>query len=198
MTSIRRSRALLLAASAALLLGACSAHPGTAVSVDGTTYTDAQIAQAVEQYSAMSGQQVGAAQIAWLMPQVRQVITLGEELGVRVSDSEIAEQVSALVASGQLKTQVDELGPVMKDFMRYLAVRTKISELQLGQEQMQKLGQRLEEIKAALHTQVNPRYGTVNPQTGEAQPNLFGDVVKLKDALGSLSLPGGQQGQQNR
>ena len=106
MMSIRGRRAFLMAATAALLLGACTAHPGTAVSVGGQSYTDAQIAQGVEQYASMSGQKVAPAQLVWLMPQVQNIITLGKDLGVTVSDADVAEQVSTLVASGRLKARV--------------------------------------------------------------------------------------------
>ena len=182
MMSIRGRRAFLMAASAALLLGACTAHPGTAVSVGGQSYTDAQIAQGVEQYASMSGQKVAPAQLVWLMPQVQNIITLGKDLGVTVSDADVAEQVSTLVASGQLKAPSADLGPVMTDFMRYLAVRTKISQLQLSPEQMQELGQRLQHMNANPDVQVNPRYGAVNQQTGETQMSLFGDVVRLSES----------------
>lgn len=156
-------------------LGACSAHPGAAVIVNGVAYSEADITEGVEQYAELTGNRLERPTFANAIPGVVNQIDLARELGLDISDEAVDAYVQTLVDAGRIVAPEEELGTVMRDIFRQTIAVSQFNEL--GASAAPAISEAYEQILANQSVVINPRYGTVDPTTGANLLPLFADVV---------------------
>ncbi|WP_160159388.1 hypothetical protein [Actinomyces culturomici] len=170
-----KSAAMVAAASvAALGLGACTAQPGTALSVNGVKYSEAQITEGVQDYAALTGTTLDRSTVVRMLPDALKFTELANDLGLKASDADVQSYLDQLVTAGKVKKPADGLGTVMTEILRYTVISSELNSL--DQDQISAAGDEFKKISADQVVDVNPRYGTVTA-TGTTVLPMFGDVV---------------------
>lgn len=175
MFSVKKAAMAAAVVAAVGGLGACSAHPGAAVIVNGVAYSEADITEGVEQYAELTGNLLERPTFVNAMPDTVSKIALGNELGLEVSDADIDAYVQTLVDAGRIVAPEEELGTVMRDIFRQTIMTAQLNELDASAAST--VSQVYEQILASQSVVINPRYGTVDAMTGANLLPLFGDVV---------------------
>mgnify|MGYP001719121307 CR=1 FL=1 len=189
-----KSAAMVAAASvAALGLGACTAQPGTALSVNGVKYSEAQITEGVQDYAALTGTTLDRSTVVRMLPDALKFTELANDLGLKVSDADVQSYLDQLVTAGKVKKPADGLGTVMTEILRYTVISSELNSL--DQDQISAAGDEFKKISADQVVDINPRYGTVTA-TGTTVLPMFGDVVDATTlaAQQSGSTDSGQSG----
>ncbi len=189
-----KSAAMVAAASvAALGLGACTAQPGTALSVNGVKYSEAQITEGVQDYAALTGTTLDRSTVVRMLPDALKFTELANDLGLKASDADVQSYLDQLVTAGKVKKPADGLGTVMTEILRYTVISSELNSL--DQDQISAAGDEFKKISADQVVDVNPRYGTVTA-TGTTVLPMFGDVVDATTlaAQQSGSTDSGQSG----
>lgn len=160
---MKLTRLVPAAVAAVALLAGCSPTPGTALVMDGTRYTEAQLDEIVD----------GCAEALAITPdQIRRAGVVGTLVLGGVFDS-----IGADVAEADLETAADQMGSgqlFSVDSCRPLALaNTKVQMLSSIQDQ-----EAVMEAAGKMDVQLNPRYGKWAPHTGT-----------LLEPSGSLSVP---------
>ncbi len=189
-----KSAAMVAAASvAALGLGACTAQPGTALSVNGVKYSEAQITEGVQDYAALTGTTLDRSTVVRMLPDALKFTVLANDLGLKASDADVQSYLDQLVTAGKVKKPADGLGTVMTEILRYTVISSELNSL--DQDQISAAGDEFKKISADQVVDVNPRYGTVTA-TGTTVLPMFGDVVDATTlaAQQSGSTDSGQSG----
>ena len=108
---MRYTRQLATAAlivAAGLGMGACSAHPGAAVSTNNGDYSIAEVDEAVSQLAAVTGGQssIGAQQVRASLINEPQLAAVADSVGVGVTDEQIDQAIeqAAAQSGGQAVT----------------------------------------------------------------------------------------------
>lgn len=149
------SRPVVAASLLAMMLGgsACSAHPGTAVAVDGTRYTVDQVNSAVGELSKLEGQPVAPAVVAYVLAMDDSVSELASENGIDLTDSDIRD-----LAASQAKQAGVHLSDLSIRVLRISQQHNALAQ-KIGQDEAQK---ELQKKQASRHIDLNPRYGTIS------------------------------------
>lgn len=155
-------------------LGACSAQPGVAVSVNGQQFTDADIARGIADYAELTGQTLQPTSIAHMLPDAMKFTELAQQLGLEASDEDVQEYLDTLIESGMVAQPEGEIGTVMTEILRYTIIGNQINAMDENTVAIAK--DIFDSITEAQQVQVNPRYGTV-AEDGSLIAPLFGDVV---------------------
>lgn len=159
-------------------LGACTAQPGTAVSVNGVAYTEADITRGVEDYATLTGQTLDRSTIVRMIPDALKFTELAEDLNLEADDAAVQAYLDNLVASGQVVAPADGVGTVLTEILRYTIINAQMSAL--DQETMMDVHDTFQKIAASQEVEINPRYGA-DVRNGLPALPTFGDVVTLSD-----------------
>ncbi|MCI7513899.1 hypothetical protein [Schaalia hyovaginalis] len=174
-----KTAALIAAASiVALGLGACTAQPGTAVSVNGVAYSEADITRGVEDYAELTGQPLDRSTVVRMVPDALKFTELATELDLPAGDEQVQAYLDDLVASGKVAAPEHGIGKVMTEILRYTVISTQINTL--DQATVATAQEKFQEIADSQQVEINPRYGTSLPDGTTALPK-FADVVDTAD-----------------
>lgn len=179
----RRGRALAGLSSLALVagLGACSAHPGVALKVGDTSYSEADITTSIDQFDAMFGQKVGRSEFVSYLTGAVPIEQMGADHGIVVDDATVEAQIEAAKEQQAITEVPDNLNHAMMDILR---MQMTIPKLQDAVTDTSQLTQELAQKQAEADVRINPRYGQVSADN-QIVPSTFGDVVVSKSAMGS-------------
>ncbi|MCI1641693.1 MAG: hypothetical protein LKI58_01455 [Actinomyces sp.] len=192
-----RTGRLLAGLSAAALvgggLGACSAQPGVALQVGDTTFTEADITQAAEQYEAMTGSSVDRYQYVWSLSTIPAFLDAAESQGVSVDDATLDADLQSLVDSQSLTEVPDDLSPALREILRYQFV---YSELSSSDVDPTTFNAAYDAAQKSIPVTVSPRYGSAAPTSStEGVSTALADVVSAdslaSDESGSTGPDGG-------
>ena len=179
----RASKAAILLAVCGLGLGACSAHPGTAAIVGDTRISEADVSLTSQQLSGLLGQDVDASQL--LLPTLSQNLAIGklaEKNGITVSDQEItdslAEMGQEVVQRGGKSTPITHPSSLLKTIIKNSIAQQKLRSSGMSQQQLAQVNAELANTIQTTKVEINPRYGTLDAQSGSLTQGVFGDVVR--------------------
>lgn len=190
-------RVILAVAAAGVALTACSpAQAGAAAIVGGDRISSGELDGTVREYEgALAKANVSASQLEFpgSVPQVvlfqlataKQYTKLAESKGVKVTDTEIDQAITA--AGGEVEYEQQMLQQAVapsrvRDHTRATLLLTKLVAKYGGgtDEAAMKRGQdRVVKDLQAMPITWNPRYGRINEQRSQAQPLLFVDAGRF-------------------
>ncbi|MDC4233704.1 hypothetical protein M3T53_08295 [Actinomyces sp. B33] len=181
MSTVHRIVAACAAAIGAVALSACAAHPGVALSVDGRTYTEAEIDEGIAQYSQMLGKHLDRPQFVLGLPATETMTRAAESMGVAATVEEIDAFVAEKQAEGTIGPIDGEISSTMYDILGYLLNSERVNAAAAGMsaDEIADLQARINEISSSQRVEVNPRYGTIDEALGKIVAPRFGDVVDL-------------------
>lgn len=152
--------AVLVASS----LASCAAQPGTAATVDGRRITQAELEATVADLRPILGD-IAASSVLQALIQAPVAIEAASENGVGVSDDD---------GRGLLATVAENAGVTAPETWSAGAVQIAKSDLSLealsGLPDAQEVTAELNAAVAAQDIELNPRYGTVDTETGTVTP----------------------------
>ena len=192
---MRYTRQLATAAlivAAGLGMGACSAHPGAAVSTNNGNYSIAEVDEAVSQLAAVTGGQssIGAQQVRTSLINEPQLAAVADSVGVGVTDEQIDQAIEQ--AGGQAMT----IGRGTRATVRSLLLNQQLSQFaQANPAAVSAMNETFEQARAAANAQINPRFPQPTLGGGQAPTTpLFGDAVSgAKDDPTAALLGGSAQ-----
>ena len=185
----RHGRVLAGLSSLALVsgLGACSAQPGVALQVGDTTYSEADVTQAVDQYDQMFGQDPGRSDFVAALANAHHILEMGTDHGIVVDDATVDTQIEAAKEQQTITDVPDHINHALMDLLR---MQLTVSELQAKVSDTQQLSDELAQKQAQADLHVNPRYGTLD-ENNQIVPMTFGDVVSGGSSAGTDSSQSG-------
>ena len=161
----RTGRAALAVVLGAAVLAGCAGQPGAAAIVDGRVISQDELAQAREDLASLFPEADAAGVLSYLIVGPF-FLDEASERGVGVSrDDARALLKQELEASGADTTA--EFGDDALDVIRFTMAVQSLGALPEGEEA---LGE-AEEALMGADIEVNPRYGTFDPQTGIQRPS---------------------------
>ncbi|MBD8062542.1 hypothetical protein [Oceanitalea stevensii] len=169
MTSTRLSRGIAAATLlTALALGGCSAHPGAAAVVDGERITEAELARAVSDFAAVTGQQVDSVAMLGTLVVAPVLIEVGAEHGVGASEDEAVALLDQQAEVSGLTAPEDGYGSGVIDVARMTLVNQRLAAAPEGAAATQAITERISEAEV----EVSPRYGEFDP-SGQIVPQAL-------------------------
>ena len=193
---VRYTRQLATAAlivAAGLGMGACSAHPGAAVSTSNGDYSIAEVDEAVAQLNAVTGGQsgVGAQQVRASLVNGPQLQAVGAAVGVAVTD----EQIDVTIAQIAQKAggQVPELSRTTREAVRSMFLGQKLSAFaNANPAAASTMNEVFAQARATSDARINPRFTQPSLGGGQAPATpLFGDAVSGGQQDPMAALMGG-------
>ena len=181
MTRLNRMARPLVAAVAACLLGfglaGCgAANPGAASVVNGTEISEDFVTQTAENWLAVTGQPVGRADTAVALSRSRMTVDGAAELGVVLTESEINEQLAAMLVETGAPFAAEDLAPGGREILGTAVVTTAVDQLGLRPQ--------LDELIAASTVKLNPRYGVFEQGEFMQTPPLGDTISPAFDVVG--------------
>lgn len=201
-----RVRVILAVAAAGVALTACSStQAGAAAVVGGARISSGELDRNVREYEdALAKANVSASQLQFpgSVPQVvlfqlasaRQYTLVAESKGVRVTDAEIDQMITAAGGAARYEQQMlqQAVAPsqvrahtkatlLLTKLMAKYGGGTDEAAVKRGQEQV------IKDLEAVPVTW-NPRYGTLNTQRSQQRPDLFVDAARFG------AIPAGGEG----
>ncbi|MCS4485210.1 hypothetical protein NXS08_06990 [Gleimia sp. 6138-11-ORH1] len=172
--NVKRLITTVAAGALALGLGACSAHPGVALIVDGKEYRTVEVTQAAQEASLVAGNPVQANTIIDFLSRLETAKELAELNGVDIS----MEQVRAELEKGL----PEGTGPLSDITVETFYVNSVLQNLnqKLGQ---QAYSQLFLETQAERKVEINPRFGSVS-EAGTMLPPSFPGVLDIQSKQG--------------
>ncbi len=160
MTSTRLGRGIAAAALlAGLALGGCSAQPGAAAVVDGERISENQLARAVADFSAVTGQQVDGATMLGTLVVAPVLIDVAAEHGVAASDDQAAELLDRQAEATGLPVPEEGYGEGVLQVAKMTIVNQGLSAAPDASAAMEEISTRI----AEADVEVSPRYGEFDP-----------------------------------
>ena len=193
---MRYTRQLATAAlivAAGLGMGACSAHPGAAVSTSNGDYSIAEVDEAVAQLNAVTGGQsgVGAQQVRASLVNGPQLQAVGAAVGVAVTDEQIDVNIAQIAqkAGGQ----VPELSRTTREAVRSMFLGQRLSEVaNANPAAASTMNEVFAQARATSDARINPRFTQPSLGGGQAPATpLFGDAVSGGQQDPMAALMGG-------
>lgn len=192
---VRYTRQLATAAlivAAGLGMGACSAHPGAAVSTKNGDYSIADVDEAVSQLAAVTGGQssIGAQQVRTSLINEPQLAAVADSVGVGVTDEQIDQAIEQ--TGGQAVT----IGRATRATVRSALLSQQLNQFaQANPAAVSVMNEAFEQARAAANAQINPRFPQPTLGGGQAPTMpLFGDAVSgAKDDPTAALLGGSAQ-----
>ena len=192
---VRYTRQLATAAlivAAGLGMGACSAHPGAAVSTKNGDYSIADVDEAVSQLAAVTGGQssIGAQQVRTSLINEPQLAAVADSVGVGVTEEQIEQ--TAAQTGGQAVT----IGRATRATVRSALLSQQLNQFaQANPAAVSVMNEAFEQARAAANPQINPRFPQPTLGGGQAPTMpLFGDAVSgAKDDPTAALLGGSAQ-----
>ncbi len=143
----------------ALTLGGCAGNPRAAATVDGRTVTTATLHETVEDLSTFATVNQRDILVALVVAPQFIDAAAANDVGVSVEDAEALIDQN-LEAAGVESDEVIGEGAI--EVVRFTIAANKLSSLPDAQEVLGEVDQAIRE----LDVDVNPRYGTFDPDTG--------------------------------
>ena len=193
---VRYTRQLATAAlivAAGLGMGACSAHPGAAVSTNNGDYSIAEINEAVAQFDAVTAGQsaVGEQQVRASLVNGPQLAAVGASVGVAVTD----EEIDATIAQTAQKAggQSPKLGRAAREAVRSMLLGQKLSAFaNANPAAVSTMNEVFAQARAPSDARINPRFTQPSLGGGQAPATpLFGDAVSGGQQDPMAALMGG-------
>ena len=196
---VRYTRQLATAAlivAAGLGIGACSAHPGAAVSTSNGNYSIAEVEEAVSQLAAVTGGQssIGAQQVRTSLINEPQLAAVADSVGLGVTDEQIGQAIEQTAA--QTGGQSVTLGRGTRAAVRSMLLNQQLSQFaQANPTAVAGMNETFEQARAAANARINPRFTQPTLGGGQAPTMpLFGDAVSgAKDDPAAALLGGSAQ-----
>ena len=145
---------------ATVALAACSAQPGVALNIDGTTYTEDEVSEAAQQLSQISGQQFPTAGVVYVLAQGEAVREVANQDGVEFSDEDARNALASANAAAVGVVRINQLLVLLQ-----------------GKVDQQVLAQEMAEVQKGKDIELNPRYGALDENNAVYAPNLQGVVL---------------------
>lgn len=193
---VRYTRQLATAALivvAGLGMGACSAHPGAAVSTNNGNYSIAEVDEAVSQLAAVTGGQssIGAQQVRVSLMNEPQLAAVADSVGLGVTDEQIDQAIEQTAA--QTGGQTVTLGRGTRAAVRSMLLNQQLSQFaQVNPAAVSAMNETFEQARTAANTQINPRFPQPTLGGGQASTMpLFGDAVSGAEDDPTAALLGG-------
>ena len=190
---VRYTRQLATAAlivAAGLGMGACSAHPGAAVvTSSGVTFSNADIHQAAQQLSFLTGGQrmYSDGQIRAAIMNEDAYLAGGAVVGVTVSD-EVMNRLNQEAAKVQNLEPI-ELTPATRAALTSLLIDYQLTGvMQMNPTVAAQVNQAMNEASSSSTATLNPRFPV---SSVKSEPTLFGDAVSGEKEPDVSSLMGG-------
>lgn len=192
-TRLGRLLAGLSAAALVTGLGACSAQPGTALSVGGTTYSEKDITEAAAQYTQMTGSDsIPRYQYVWSLATIPVFLATASSMGVTIDDATLDADLQQLNDGQTLKEIPDTINPALREILRYEFV---YNALQTSGVDATAFNAAYDQTLQAMPVSVNPRYGSSAPSSSTGQlDTALGDVVTAQELAQQASPDGGTDG----
>lgn len=160
MTMTRLSRGIAAAAVlAGFALAGCGAQPGAAAVVDGERITESELARAVEDFAAVTGQQVEAAMMLGTLVVAPSLIEVGAEYGVGASDDEAAALLDRQAEMAGLPVPEGGYGEGVLRVAKMTIVNQGLSSSPDGARAAEEINEQISQIDV----EVSPRYGEFDP-----------------------------------
>ncbi len=162
-------RVVAVVTAGLLLLSGCAMDAGTAATVEGQEISESGLHEATRQFNQIAQQPVTPAQVLEVLVQLPVLDEVGDQAGVDFTDDEYR---NAMVEAG-----LSDPHPLAVDFLRGLNIQNTLP--QLGEEVPA-------EALAELDVQLNPRYGSWDPEsaTVSADPPEWITPVEEEQASG--------------
>ncbi|MDO5034252.1 MAG: hypothetical protein Q4E01_02575 [Actinomycetaceae bacterium] len=151
----------------AFALAACSAQPGVALNVNGTTYSEDEVSNAAMQLTELSGQPYSTAGVTYMLMLEPVMRDLAKANGIEFSEED-ARNALAAVKEMTGEPASEAAVTVVRTSQLYSLLERTLPPEQLSQE--------ITETLAALDLEVNPRYGELTEDNMLYQPKLDGVV----------------------
>ena len=193
---MRYTRQLATAAlivAAGLGMGACSAHPGAAVSTSNGNYSIEEINEAVAQFDVVTAGQsaFGEQQVRASLVNGPQLAAVGAAVGVAVTDEEIDSTIAQIAqkAGGQSP----ELGRATREILRSMLLGQKLSDFaNANPAAVSTMNEVFAQARATSDARINPRFAQPSLGGGQAAATpLFGDAVSGGQQDPMAALMGG-------
>jgi len=193
---VRYTRQLATAAlivAAGLGMGACSAHPGAAVSTNNGDYSIEEINEAVAQFDVVTAGQsaFGEQQVRASLVNGPQLAAVGAAVGVAVTDEEIDNTIAqtAQKAGGQSP----KLGRAAREAVRSMLLGQKLSDFaNANPAAVPTMNEVFAQARATSDARINPRFTQPSLGGGQAPATpLFGDAVSGGQQDPMTALMGG-------
>lgn len=196
----RAAAAVLAAATAASLAGCTTDRLGTAAIVEGEAISTAEVQDLSREYDAVvPGQPPGRVQLSVLQQLVvdRVFAAMARDLDVHVRAGRVSRELDALVeqVGGRkalvraLATQQRQVVPPsqleswMRDRLLFDAIARRIAgTAEATEASFEQANRELTKYAASMDIEVNPRYGTWNPDSGIA-PLVSGGLSRTVEEL---------------
>ena len=160
-TTLRRGLAAV-AVLAGLVVSGCGTHPGAAAVVDGQRISENEVARAIEDFTAVTGQPVDAPMMLGTLIVAPIMVDVAAQHGVAASDAEAA---ALLDEQAQLN---DREAP--EDYSQGVLQVATMTIVQQGLAQASDPEGVVNEITERINSadvEVSPRYGTFDPSGGQ-------------------------------
>lgn len=162
-------RVVAVVAAGLLLLSGCATGAGTAATVEGQQISEAELHEATRQFNEVAQQPVTPGQVLEVLVQLPVLDEVGAQAGVDFTEQEYRE---AMIEAG-----LSDPHPLAVDFLRGLNIQNTLP--QMGEEVPA-------EALAELDVELNPRYGSWDPETAtvSADPPEWITPVEEEQASG--------------
>ena len=174
-------------------MGACSAHPGAAVSTSNGDYSIEEINEAVAQFDVVTAGQsaFGEQQVRASLVNGPQLAAVGAAVGVAVTDEEIDNTIAqtAQKAGGQSP----KLGRAAREAVRSMLLGQKLSAFaNANPAAVSTMNEVFAQARATSDARINPRFTQPSLGGGQAPATpLFGDAVSGGQQDPMAALMGG-------
>lgn len=194
---MRYTRQLATAAlivAAGLGMGACSAHPGAAVSTNNGDYSIAEVDEAVSQIAAVTAgkSSIDAHQVRASLMNEPQLVAVADSVGLGVTDEQVDQAIEQIAT--QTGAQVPVIGRGTRATVRSVLLNQQLSQFaQANPTAVAGMNETFEQARGAANAQINPRFAQPSLGGGQAPTMpLFGDAVSgAKDDPAAALLGGG-------
>ena len=193
---VRYTRQLATAAlivAAGLGMGACSAHPGAAVSTNNGDYSIAEVDEAVSQIATVTAgkSSIDAYEVRVRLINEPQLVAVADSVGLSVTDEQSDQAIEQTAA--QTGAQVPAIGRGTRATVRSVLLHQQLSQFaQMNPAAVPAMHETLEQARGAANAQINPRFA--QPSLGGVQAPtmpLFGDAVSGAKDDPTAALLGG-------
>ena len=185
-----------LIAAAGLGMGACSAHPGAAVSTNNGDYSIAEVNEAVSQIAAVTAGKstIDAYEVRVRLINEPQLVAVADSVGLGVTDEQIDQALEQTAA--QTGAQLPVIGRGTRATVRSLLLNQQLNQVaQVNPGAVSAMNEAFEQARTAANAQINPRFSQPTLGGGQAPTMpLFGDAVSgAKDDPTAALLGGSAQ-----
>ena len=177
-------------------MGACSAHPGAAVSTNNGDYSIAEVNEAVSQIAAVTAGKstIDAYEVRVRLINEPQLVAVADSVGLGVTDEQIDQALEQ--AATQTGAQVPVIGRGTRATVRSLLLNQQLNQVaQVNPGAVSAMNEAFEQARTAANAQINPRFSQPTLGGGQAPTTpLFGDAVSgAKDDPTAALLGGSAQ-----